>query len=146
MKRHHQVNIIWCIILQGDRISLDRQLLNHQVTVSNIKNLLGNNESLATAYLNKCIYSVAIGSNDYLNNYFLPQFYPTSRIYNQEQYATVLVQQLSQQLLVSSTFLYLFFIFWFNQNTVVFSLKIDGEHGFSFFFFFDARLCISLVH
>ncbi|XP_030944447.1 GDSL esterase/lipase At1g29670-like [Quercus lobata] len=84
---------------QGDRISLDRQLLNHQVTVSNIKNLLGNNESLATAYLNKCIYSVAIGSNDYLNNYFLPQFYPTSRIYNQKQYATVLVQQLSQQLL-----------------------------------------------
>ncbi|KAM3693937.1 hypothetical protein ACJW31_07G022900 [Castanea mollissima] len=84
----------------GDRISLDRQLQNHQVTVSNIKNLLGNNESLATAYLNKCIYSVAIGNNDYLNNYFMPQLYPTSRIYNQEQYATVLVQQLSQQLLI----------------------------------------------
>ncbi|KAL4614052.1 hypothetical protein ACB092_07G027600 [Castanea dentata] len=84
---------------QGDRISLDVQLLNHQVTVSNIKILLGNNEPLATAYLNKCIYSVAIGSDDYINNYFLPQFYPTSRIYNQKQYATVLVQRLSQQLL-----------------------------------------------
>ncbi|XP_030941420.1 GDSL esterase/lipase At1g29670-like [Quercus lobata] len=69
--------------LLGDRISLDRQLLNLQVTVSNIKNLLGNNESLATAYLNNYIYSVAIGNNDYLNNYFMPQFYPTSRIYNQ---------------------------------------------------------------
>ena len=148
MKRHHQVNIIWCIILQGDRISLDRQLLNHQVTVSNIKNLLGNNESLATAYLNKCIYSVAIGSNDYLNNYFLPLFYPTSRIYNQKQYATVLVQQLSQQLLVSTTFLYLFFVFWFNQNTFVFLLKLIVNMVFPFFvfFLFDARLCISLVH
>ncbi|KAL4614050.1 hypothetical protein ACB092_07G027500 [Castanea dentata] len=70
--------------------------------------LLGNNESLATAYLNKCIYSVAIGSNDYLNNYFLPQFYPTSRIYNQEQYATVLVQQLSQQLLLGALKIALF--------------------------------------
>ena len=142
MERHDQVNIIWCIILQGDRIILDRHLLNHQVTVSNIKNLLGNNESLAPAYLNKCIYSVAIGNNDYLNNYFMPQFYPTSRLYNQEQYATVLVQQLSQQLLVSTNFPYLciyiyiyiyFFFFWFNQNTVVLSLKIDIELGFSFF-------------
>ncbi|KAL4600264.1 hypothetical protein ACB092_11G186100 [Castanea dentata] len=85
---------------EGDWISLDRQFLNHQVTISNIKILLGNNESLATAYLNKCIYSIAIGSNDYLNNYFLPQFYPTRRIYNQEQYATIIVQQLSQQLLL----------------------------------------------
>ncbi|XP_030944446.1 GDSL esterase/lipase At5g45670-like [Quercus lobata] len=84
---------------QGDRICMDRQLQNHQITVSNIVKLLGNNESLATAYLNKCIYSVAIGSNDYLNNYFLPQYYNTSSIYNEEQYAAVLAQQLYQQLL-----------------------------------------------
>ena len=131
MKRHHQVNIIWCIILQGDRISLDRQLLNHQVTVSNIKNLLGNNESLATAYLNKCIYSVAIGNNDNLNNYFMPQH----RIYNQEQYATVLVQQYLNNYWLARIFLICIciFFFWFNQNTVVLSLKIDIEHGFSFF-------------
>jgi len=89
-------------ILQGDRICMDRQLQNHQITVSNIVKLLGNNESLATAYLNKCIYSVAIGSNDYLNNYFLPQYYNTSSIYNEEQYAAVLAQQLYQQLLVST--------------------------------------------
>ncbi|KAI5331430.1 hypothetical protein L3X38_021556 [Prunus dulcis] len=81
----------------GARISLDQQLQNHQVTVSRIASTLGNNQS-ASQYLNKCLYSVGMGSNDYINNYFLPQFYDTSRIYNHEQYATVLIHQYSRQI------------------------------------------------
>ncbi|XP_059461936.1 GDSL esterase/lipase At1g29670-like, partial [Corylus avellana] len=81
---------------QGDRISMDRQLKNHQITVSKIK--LGNHNKSTAEYLSKCIYVVAIGSNDYLNNYFLPQYYPTSTIYTPQQYAVVLNDQLSQQL------------------------------------------------
>ncbi|KAA3471593.1 GDSL esterase/lipase [Gossypium australe] len=48
--------------------------------------------------LNRCIYSIQIGTNDYINNYFKPEFYDTSRRFTQTQYATLLVHQLSNQL------------------------------------------------
>ncbi|KAH7856717.1 hypothetical protein Vadar_004651 [Vaccinium darrowii] len=81
----------------GDRISLNRQLVNHQTTVSSIASLLGSKEEAAN-HLQKCIYLVNIGSNDYINNYLMPQNYQTSVVYNPDQYATVLTQQYSQQL------------------------------------------------
>ncbi|KAF8042571.1 hypothetical protein BT93_A1031 [Corymbia citriodora subsp. variegata] len=80
---------------QGERISLDRQLGNHLITVSHVREILGGNVS---AYLNTCIYTVGMGSNDYINNYFMPDIYPTSRIYTPEQYADVLIKQYRQQL------------------------------------------------
>lgn len=80
---------------QGDRISLNRQLGNHLITVSRIREMLGSN---ASAYLKKCIYTVGMGSNDYINNYFLPDIYPTSRIYTPKQYANVLIKQYKLQL------------------------------------------------
>jgi hypothetical protein len=46
---------------QGDRISMDRQLKNHQTTMSEINRMLGNNHNTTAEYLSKCIYSVAIG-------------------------------------------------------------------------------------
>ncbi|KAF8413650.1 hypothetical protein HHK36_001642 [Tetracentron sinense] len=81
----------------GGRISMNGQLRNYQNTVSQIVNILGD-ENSAADYLSKCIYSVGMGSNDYLNNYFMPQVYSTSRRYTPEQYADVLIQQYSQQL------------------------------------------------
>ncbi|KAG2699417.1 hypothetical protein I3843_07G191300 [Carya illinoinensis] len=81
----------------GDRISMDRQLENHKTTVSRIVKMLGNRES-AMDYLSKCIYAVAIGSNDYFNNYFIPVVYPTHFRFTPSQYATVLRRQFSQQL------------------------------------------------
>ncbi|KAG8374658.1 hypothetical protein BUALT_Bualt10G0018900 [Buddleja alternifolia] len=81
----------------GDRISLSRQLLNHYLTVSQITNLLGNDFS-AKKHLGKCLYYFVIGSNDYLNNYNIPEYYPTSSQYTPDEYATVLIQQYSQQL------------------------------------------------
>ncbi|XAR66620.1 Triacylglycerol lipase [Bertholletia excelsa] len=81
----------------GEAISLNRQLLNHQTTVSRFASVLGNKEA-ADDYLGKCIYIVGMGNNDYLNNYLMTQNYPTSRIYNPDQFADVLIQQYSQQL------------------------------------------------
>uniref|UniRef100_A0A7N2LRR0 GDSL esterase/lipase n=1 Tax=Quercus lobata TaxID=97700 RepID=A0A7N2LRR0_QUELO len=72
----------------GDRISFSRQVKNYQNTVSQVLNLLGNDS--AADYLSKCIYSIGFGSNDYLNNYFMPIFYSTSSQYTPEQYADVL--------------------------------------------------------
>ncbi|KAL6189051.1 hypothetical protein ACLB2K_040441 [Fragaria x ananassa] len=83
---------------QGMRISLNKQLINHQIIVKRLVALRGNNGSLVADYLNKCIYSVGMGSNDYINNYFMPKLYQTSRLYTPEQYADVLVQEYSQQL------------------------------------------------
>ncbi|XP_024989236.1 GDSL esterase/lipase At1g29670-like [Cynara cardunculus var. scolymus] len=77
----------------GERISFDRQLLNHNSTISHLSHLQRN-----TQFLKKCIYLVKIGINDYSNNYFVPDYYNTSRIYTTDQYATVLIQQYSQQL------------------------------------------------
>ncbi|KAM0065122.1 putative triacylglycerol lipase [Helianthus debilis subsp. tardiflorus] len=81
----------------GDRISLDRQLLNHATIVSRLK-LLQRNITFTNEYINKCIYLVNIGTNDYVNNYLMPQSYLTGRIYTPDQYAAILIQQYSQQL------------------------------------------------
>lgn len=55
-------------------------------------------------YLRKCIYIVQIGNNDYINNYLLPQLYPSSHLYKPEQFATILIQQYSEQLKVQMEF------------------------------------------
>ncbi|XP_058760757.1 GDSL esterase/lipase At5g45670-like [Vicia villosa] len=81
----------------GDRIPLRQQIKNHKTIVSQIGKELGG-VSQAKNYLKKCLYYVNIGSNDYLNNYFMPKIYPTSRIYNPEQYAEVLINQYSLDL------------------------------------------------
>ncbi|KAJ0081436.1 hypothetical protein Patl1_10329 [Pistacia atlantica] len=81
----------------GDRINLKKQLKHHKITVSRIARILGSNES-ANQHLQKCLYSVEMGSNDYINNYFLPKFYNTSKLYNPKQYATVLADQFSRKL------------------------------------------------
>lgn len=87
--------------VQGARISMSRQVENYRTTVQQVVRILGSEDSAAN-YLNKCIYSVGMGSNDYLNNYFMPLYYSSSRQYTPEQYADVLIQQYTQQLRVSS--------------------------------------------
>lgn len=79
----------------GANVNLAVQMMNHRVIYSRFAIKLGGFDK-AKEYLNKCLYYVNIGSNDYINNYFLPQFYLTSRIYTPEQYANNLIQQLSK--------------------------------------------------
>ena len=55
----------------------------------------------AANHLNKCFYWSVIGSNDYLNNYFMPQYYNTSSQYTPDKYAEALIKQYSQQIMVS---------------------------------------------
>lgn len=111
IKRQFEVNnsiilresiICWypILVFQGGRISFGGQLQNYQNTVSQLVNILGD-EDTAANYLSKCIYSVGLGSNDYLNNYFMPQYYSSSSQFTPEQYADELIRQYSQQLRVS---------------------------------------------
>lgn len=83
----------------GARISFDKQIQNHRITILRLSYLIGKG-SLATTkkYLNKCIYTIGMGNNDYLNNYFAPKYYETSTLYTPEQYAEVLIDQYSEQL------------------------------------------------
>ncbi|PRQ29305.1 putative triacylglycerol lipase [Rosa chinensis] len=82
----------------GARISMGRQLKNHKIIISRIVDILGK-KSLAQKHLNKCLYSVGMGSNDYINNYFVPQYYHTSKKFTTEQYAEVLINQYSWEIL-----------------------------------------------
>ncbi|KAK0590971.1 hypothetical protein LWI29_033856 [Acer saccharum] len=80
----------------GARIGMNLQLRHHQTTISSIERILGDRGSTSDL-LNKCMYTVEVGNNDYINNYF-SKLYPTRRMYTPEQYATLLIQQYSQQL------------------------------------------------
>ncbi|KAI8001754.1 GDSL esterase/lipase [Camellia lanceoleosa] len=60
------------------RITMNGQVNNYKNTVSQVVGILGDEDS-ATNYLSQCIYSVGLGSNDYLNNYFMPTYYSTTR-------------------------------------------------------------------
>ncbi|KAK8630271.1 hypothetical protein V6N13_079071 [Hibiscus sabdariffa] len=82
---------------RGIRIPLNDQIKNHKTIISRITTLMGN-DSATKSHLSQCIYSVQIGSNDYINNYFKPESYDTSNRYAPPEYANVLVQQLSDQL------------------------------------------------
>lgn len=79
----------------GARISMDQQLVNHIITIVRLTSMI---RGSVQDYLGKCLYTVNIGSNDYINNYFLPQYYISSRIYTPEKYADVLIDQYSRQL------------------------------------------------
>ncbi|KHN47078.1 GDSL esterase/lipase [Glycine soja] len=77
------------------RIPFDQQLSNFENTLNQITGNLGA-DYMGTA-LARCIFFVGMGSNDYLNNYLMPN-YPTRNQYNGQQYADLLVQTYSQQL------------------------------------------------
>ncbi|KAK4757265.1 hypothetical protein SAY87_007392 [Trapa incisa] len=81
----------------GQIISVNQQLRNHLTTVSRIAQIL-KSKSAAKEYLGKCVYTILTGSNDYINNYFVPSYYNTSSEYTLEHYADVLVKEYSEQL------------------------------------------------
>ncbi|KAK2385735.1 GDSL Lipase/Acylhydrolase superfamily protein [Trifolium repens] len=77
------------------RIPFDEQLRNFENTLNEITENLGA-DYMATE-LSRCIFFVGMGSNDYLNNYLMPN-YNTRNQYNGQQYADLLVQTYNNQL------------------------------------------------
>ncbi|KAK3163603.1 hypothetical protein QOZ80_1AG0005820 [Eleusine coracana subsp. coracana] len=57
----------------------------------------GNATRLA-AYLGRCIFFVGMGSNDYLNNYFMTDYYTTAQQYDPQAYASLLLADYAAQL------------------------------------------------
>ncbi|CAN1329536.1 GDSL esterase/lipase At5g45670 [Linum perenne] len=75
----------------GRNVPLGTQVQNHQTTFSRIVQLKGNNNNSALEHLTTCLYYMQIGSNDYLNNYFAPDHYKSSKDFTIEAYATHLL-------------------------------------------------------
>lgn len=83
---------------QGDRITMNEQIRNHRIIISRIRTILRNNTSTKNL-LSQCIYSLQMGSNDYINNYFQPRFFSSSRRrYTPQQFAQLLIEQYSRQI------------------------------------------------
>ncbi|GJY63308.1 GDSL esterase/lipase-like protein [Tanacetum coccineum] len=78
----------------GERVSLERQLQNHESVVTRLALQLQNTEE----HLKKCVYIINIGNNDFINNYLMPNNYPSSHRYNLQQYADVLQKEYTQHL------------------------------------------------
>ncbi|XP_044512235.1 GDSL esterase/lipase At1g71691-like [Mangifera indica] len=77
------------------RIPFSQQIRNFQNTLDQITGNLGATDlSKAIA---RSIFFVGMGSNDYLNNYLMPN-YNTKNEYNAQQYADLLVEQYTRQL------------------------------------------------
>ncbi|KAD7478506.1 hypothetical protein E3N88_01642 [Mikania micrantha] len=76
------------------RISMDDQLGYFENTTMAIKKKIG--EQPANSLLHEAIYFIAIGSNDYINNYLQP-FLPASR-YTHPEFLGILNLKLAQQL------------------------------------------------
>nr|KYP38092.1 GDSL esterase/lipase At4g18970 family [Cajanus cajan] len=81
----------------GVHVSFGSQIHNHKAILSEITKKLGGPDQ-AQQHLNKCLYYVNIGNNDYLNNYFMPEHYPSSSKYSPDKYASVLIQEYATHL------------------------------------------------
>ncbi|CAA2964646.1 Hypothetical predicted protein [Olea europaea subsp. europaea] len=58
----------------------------------------------AAGILDETGHQMVMGSNDYLNNYYLAQFYSSSNLYTPEEFAAILIRQYSKQLTEGSLF------------------------------------------
>ncbi|XP_023535504.1 GDSL esterase/lipase At1g71691-like isoform X1 [Cucurbita pepo subsp. pepo] len=77
------------------RIPFNQQIRNFENTLDQITGNLG--AATVAPVVARCIFFVGMGSNDYLNNYLMPN-YPTRSQYNSRQFADLLTQQYTQQL------------------------------------------------
>jgi hypothetical protein len=85
---------------QGGHYPLSEQVDHFRAAVSDMGNTseFRGNATKVAAHLGRCIFFVGMGSNDYLNNYFMPDSYDTARRYSPRDYAALLLQGYSAQL------------------------------------------------
>ncbi|XXG87001.1 hypothetical protein AAC387_Pa11g1796 [Persea americana] len=81
----------------GARFSLSQQVLNFENNLNDLRNLMGAGN--LAVYLAKSIVFVIVGSNDYINNYLLPNLYNSSSSYNPQDYADLLLNHYTRQIL-----------------------------------------------
>lgn len=81
-------------------MSMNQQVANFGNAVLEMRRFFRGNAIALNTYLSRCIFYSGMGSNDYLNNYFMPSFYTSSSDYTTQAYAALLLQDYSRQLTV----------------------------------------------
>ncbi|KAL0314085.1 UNVERIFIED_CONTAM: GDSL esterase/lipase [Sesamum angustifolium] len=82
----------------GDHMSMNQQVNSFARTVQQLSRYFKGDGSALGNYLSKCIFYSGLGSNDYLNNYFMTDYYSTSSEYTPRTYAASLIQDYTKQL------------------------------------------------
>lgn len=85
-------------VLQIQRFSLYKQIELFQGTIELIRSKVGKKQ--ADKFFQGSSYVVALGSNDFINNYLMP-LYTDSWTYNDEGFITYLMETLEAQLKVN---------------------------------------------
>lgn len=73
-------------------------MVNFETSLSQLRALMP--PDALPQYLAKSIVILMFGSNDYINNYLMPQIYDSSYKYNPQEYANLLINRYTQQILV----------------------------------------------
>ncbi|XP_077231840.1 GDSL esterase/lipase At1g71250-like [Tasmannia lanceolata] len=81
----------------GDRFNLNQQVLNFENNLNDLRNQMGQRN--LNQFLAKSIAVLVFGSNDYINNYLLPSLYSSSQQYSPQDYANLLLNHYTRQLL-----------------------------------------------
>ncbi|KAL5219858.1 hypothetical protein ABZP36_024571 [Zizania latifolia] len=82
----------------GDRFSLSQQVLNLESNLETIRSQMRDDEGYHK-YLASSIAVMVLGSNDYINNYLLTSLYDSANNYSPEDYADLLINHYSRQIL-----------------------------------------------
>ncbi|XP_068312269.1 GDSL esterase/lipase At1g33811 [Pyrus communis] len=82
----------------GAHMSMNQQVANFGNAVLEMRRFFRGDANALNTYLSRCIFYSGMGSNDYLNNYFMPSFYTSSSDYTTQAFAAVLLQDYSRQL------------------------------------------------
>lgn len=94
--------------MQIEKLSLDKQIELFQGTQKLVQGKIG--KKAADKFFKEASYVVALGSNDFINNYLMP-VYPDSWTYNDETFMDYLIGTLERQLMV-------YFVYF---NTIIYS-------------------------
>ncbi|KAK9048479.1 hypothetical protein SSX86_032558 [Deinandra increscens subsp. villosa] len=82
----------------GDHISMNQQVSNFGSIVQQMRRYYRQDTNALGSYLGKCIFYSGMGSNDYLNNYFMHDSYNTWTQFTPQAYANALIHDYSNQL------------------------------------------------
>lgn len=86
---------------------MNQQVNNFGNVVQQMSRYFRGDTNAVGSYLSKCIFYSGMGSNDYLNNYFMRDFYNTGSQYTPQAYANALIHDYTNQLTVSIFLLFL---------------------------------------
>lgn len=98
---YHPKVLLMCNLLQIQRLSLYKQIELFEGTQTLIRSKIG--KVAADKFFQGARYVVALGSNDFINNYLMP-VYSDSWNYNDQSFIDYLMETLKAQLQVVSTY------------------------------------------